>query len=67
MTKTKWTIAVVLLLMISSVILIEVVFKVGVIKWLISYTTLYAFFVGTSLMMRYYLTGLFNNEEEPMW
>lgn len=67
MTKTKWTIAVVLLLMISSVILIDVVFKVGAIKWLISYTTLYAFFVGTSLMMRYYLTGLFNNEEESMW
>lgn len=67
MTKTKWTIAVVLLLMISSVILIDVVFKVGAIKWLISYTTLYAFSVGTSLMMRYYLTGLFNNEEEPMW
>lgn len=67
MTKTKWTIAVVLLLMISFVILIDVVFKIGAIKWLISYTTLYVFFVGTSLMMRYYLTGLFNNEEEPMW
>lgn len=67
MAKTKWTIAVVLLLMISSAILIDVVFKVGAIKWLISYTTLYVFFVGTSLMMRYYLTGLFNNEEEPMW
>lgn len=67
MAKTKWTIAVVLLLMISSAILIDVVFKVGAIKWLISYTTLYVFFVGTSLMMRYYLTGLFNNEKEPMW
>jgi hypothetical protein len=67
MTKAKLTIAVVLLLMISSAILIDVVFKVGAIKWLISYTTLYVFFVGTSLMMRYYLTGLFNNEEEPMW
>lgn len=67
MTKTKWTIAVVLVLMISSVILIDVVFKVGAIKRLISYTTLYAFFVGTPLMMRYYLTELFNNEKEPMW
>lgn len=67
MTKAKLTIAVVLLLMISSAILIDVVFKVDAIKWLISYTTLYVFFVGTSLMMRYYLTGLFNNEEEPMW
>jgi hypothetical protein len=67
MAKTKWTIAVVLLLMISSAILIDVVFQAGAIKWLISYTTLYAFFTGTPLMMRYYLTGLFENEEEPMW
>lgn len=67
MTKTKWTITVVLLVMILTVILIDVMFQAGVIKWLISYTTLYAFFVGTSLMMRYYLTGLFNNEEVPMW
>ena len=55
MTKTKWTITVVLLVMILTVILIDVMFQAGVIKWLISYTTLYAFFVGTSLMMRYYL------------
>lgn len=67
MTRLKWTIAIVLLLMISTVVVIDVVFEVGAIKWLISYTTLYAFFVGTSLTMRYYLTGLFNNEEEPMW
>lgn len=67
MTRLKWTIVVVLLLMILSVILIDVVFQVGAIKWLISYTTLYAFFIGISLMMRYYLTGLFKNEEEPMW
>lgn len=67
MTKTKWTIAVVLLLMISTVILIDVMFQAGAIKWLISYTTLYAFFIGTSLMIRYYLTELFNNEKEPMW
>lgn len=67
MTKTKWTITVVLLVMILTFILIDVMFQAGVIKWLISYTTLYAFFVGTSLMMGYYLTGLFNNEEVPMW
>lgn len=67
MTRLKWTIAIVLLLMISTVVVINVVFQAGAIKWLISYTTLYAFFVGTPLMMRYYLTGLFNNEEEPMW
>lgn len=67
MTRLKWTIAVVLLLMISAVVVIDVVFQVGAIKWLISYTMLYALFIGTSLMMRYYLTGLFNNEEEPMW
>lgn len=67
MTKTKWTIAVVLLLMISTVISVDVIFKVGMMKWLILYTTLYAFFVGTPLMMRYYLTRLFNNKEEPMW
>lgn len=67
MTKTKWTIAIVLLLMISTVVVIDVVFQAGAIKWLISYTTLYALFVGTSLTMRYYLTGIFNNEEEPMW
>lgn len=67
MTRLKWTIATVLLLMISTVVVIDVVFQAGAIKWLISYTTLYSFFVGTPLMMRYYLTGLFNNEEEPMW
>lgn len=67
MTRLKWTIAMVFLLMISTVILIDVVFEVGAIKWLISYMTLYAFFIGTSLMTRYYLTGLFNNDEEPMW
>ena len=67
MTKTKWTIAVVLLLMISTVILVDVIFKVGMMKWLISCTTLYAFFVGTPLMLRYYLTRLFNDKEEPMW
>lgn len=67
MTRLKWTIATVLLLMISTVVAIDVVFQVGAVKWLISYTTLCAFFIGTPLMMRYYLTGLFNNEEEPMW
>lgn len=67
MTKTKWTIAIVLLLMISTVVVIDVVFEVGAITWLISYMTFYAFFIGTSLMMRYCLTGLFRNEEEPMW
>lgn len=67
MTRLKWTIDMVFLLMISTVILIDVVFQAGAIKWLISYTTLYAFFVGTPLMMRYYLTGLFNNKKEPMW
>lgn len=67
MTRLKWTIAIVLLLMISTVVVIDVVFQAGAIKWLISYTTLYSFFVGTPLMMRYYLTGLFNNEKEPMW
>lgn len=67
MTKTKRTIAVVLLLMISTVISVDVIFKVGTMKWLILYTTLYAFLVGTPLMMRYYLIRLFNNREEPMW
>ena len=67
MTRLKWTIATVLLLMISTVVAIDVVFQTGAIKWLISYTTLYAFFIGTSLMTRYYLTGLFDNEKEPMW
>lgn len=67
MTKTKWIIAVVLLLMISTVISVDVIFEVGVMKWLILYTTLYTFFVGTPLMMRYYFTQLFNNKEEPMW
>lgn len=67
MTRLKWTITIVLLLMISTVVVIDVVFQAGVIKWLISYTTLYAFFVGTLLMMRCYLTELFNNEKEPMW
>ena len=67
MTRLKWTIETVLLLMISTVVAIDVVFQVGAIKWLISYTTLYAFFIGTSLMIRYYLTGLFSNDEEPMW
>lgn len=67
MIRLKWTIAAVLLLMISTVVVIDVVFQAGVIKWLISYMTLYAFFIGTSLMIRYYLTGLFNNDEEPMW
>lgn len=67
MTRLKWTIDMVFLLMISTVILIDVVFEVGAIKWLISYMTLYAFFIGTSLMIRYYLTGLFNNDEEPTW
>ena len=66
-TRLKWTIAVVLLLMISSVILIDVVFQVGATKWLISYTTLCVFIVGTPLMIKYYLTELFNDEEEPMW
>lgn len=51
----------------GSFIILTSIGVIGAIKWLISYTTLYAFFVGTSLMMRYYLTGLFNNEEEPMW
>lgn len=67
MTKTKWTIALVLLVMILSVIVIDVLFQTGVIKWLISYTTLYAFFIGTPLIMRHYLAELFKNEEEPMW
>lgn len=67
MIRLKWTIAAVLLLMISTVVVIDVVFQAGAIKWLISYMTLYAFFTGTSLMIRYYLTGLFNNDEEPMW
>lgn len=67
MTKTKWTIAVVILVMISTVILIDTIFHIGAIKWMISYTTLYAFIVGTPLIIRYYLTGLFNNVEEPMW
>lgn len=67
MTKTKWTIVTVILSMILTVIAIDIVFQVGAIKWLISYTTLYVFFVGTSLMIRYYLTELFKNEEEPMW
>lgn len=67
MTKTKWTIAVVILVMILTVILIDVMFHVRVIEWMISYTTLYALFIGTPLMMRHYITGLFRNEEEPMW
>lgn len=67
MIRLKLTIAVVLVLMISTVVAIDVLFQAGAIKWLISYTTVYAFFIGTPLMMRYYLTGLFNNEEEPMW
>lgn len=67
MTRLKWTIAIVLLLMILTVVIIDVVFQAGAIKWLISYTTLYAFLVGTPLIMRYYLTGLFKNEEESMW
>lgn len=67
MTRLKCTIAVVLLLMISTIVIIDVIFQVGATKWLISYTMLYALFIGTSLMMRYYLTELFNNEKEPMW
>lgn len=63
MTKTKWTIAVVLLVMILTVILVDVMFQAGAIKWMISYMTLYAFFIGTPLMMRCYLIGLFRNEE----
>lgn len=43
MIRLKWTIAIVLLLMISTVVVIDVVFQAGAIKWLISYTTLYAF------------------------
>ena len=67
MTRLKWTIAIGLSVMILAVILADVMFKAGAIKWMISYTTLYAFFIGTPLMMRYYLVGLFKNEEEPMW
>lgn len=67
MTKTKWTIAAVISVMILAVILVDVMFQTGAIKWMISYTTLYAFFIGTPLMIRYYLVGLFRNEEEPMW
>lgn len=67
MTKTKWALLVVLLLLMSTVILADVIFEVDVIGWLISYTTLYAFFIGTPLMIQYYFTGLFKNEEEPMW
>lgn len=67
MTKTKWVLVVVLLLLMLTVILTDVIFKVGVIGWLISYTTLYAFFIGVPLMIQHYFTGLFKNEEEPMW
>ena len=67
MIRPKLTIDVVLLLMISTVVAIDVVFQASAIKWLISHTTLCAFFIGTSLMIRYYLTGLFSNDEEPMW
>lgn len=67
MIRLKLTIAVVLVLMISTVVAIDVLFQASAIKWLISYTTVYAFFIGTSLMIKYYLTELFNDEEEPMW
>lgn len=67
MTKTKWALVVVLLLLMSTVILTDVIFKVGVSGWLISYTTLHACFIGTPLMIQHYFTGLFKNKEEPMW
>lgn len=67
MAKIKWTITVVLLSMISTVILIDVMFQVGAFKWMISYTTLYTFFIGTPLTMQHYLARLFKNEVEPMW
>ena len=67
MTRTKRVIVVALLLLISTVILIGLMLPIDVIKWLISYTTLYAVVIGTSLMIKYYLTELFNDEKEPMW
>lgn len=62
MTKTKWELIVVLLLLMSTVILADVIFEMGVIGWLISYTTLYAFVIGTPLMIQHYFIGLFKKE-----